>query len=136
MHLSIIPPQHSLPLVSPLEQKGGGEGGSRKRLGKGTAGLKKNAPAHIFLSCYHVLFVYAVYNPLFVLWGFVHPGNVHVFPTDVGQHGKYHQKKYIPTFQEYPLRFLPFTSDNVPWHARVPPFSLSLSVKKKRFISI
>lgn len=55
MHLSIIPPQHSLPLVSPLEQRGeagGGKGGEIGQL------LFKKVLLHtFFLCCNHVPFV-------------------------------------------------------------------------------
>lgn len=48
------------------------EGGRQEpeKVGKGDSWFKKkNTPAHIFLFCYHVPFVYGVYNPSFVLWG-------------------------------------------------------------------
>lgn len=66
MHLSIIPPQHSLPLVSPLEQRGcgwvgagAGVGGPEKQ-GNRTAVILKSASAHLsplILFCNHVLAV-------------------------------------------------------------------------------
>ena len=88
MHLSIIPPQHSLPLVSPLEQRGGGterEGGRER----GQLLKKKKTPLHTFF------FAVIMFRLLCVMHALICPVGVQGYyvvirvvftPIDAAQH--------------------------------------------------